>query len=1157
VLDGYSDQLNAERNSGVIKILPVRKRKRLVNKDALIIGSSISGLQAAIDLAEAGYHVHLVETSPFLGKHRPTSIPQHILNTRLLEITRHPNIRLWTNTRLSRLDGKAGDYRLELRCHPRYVDMAKCTACGDCIAVCPVTQTNPPPGVEARKVIFIDGQPGCAAIIKEGKAPCANTCPGGIHVQGYIALIAQGRFQEAIDLIREAIPFPAICGRVCTHPCEINCRRAEIDKPVAVRLLKRFVSDWELASHNETASEQKTTPMNPAQNGKCVAVIGAGPCGMVVAERLAHLGYRVTVFEKQPVIGGMMAVGIPEYRLPRQVIEREYQHILDLGITLQLNTTIGPGGDYTLDDLFDLGYEAICLTVGAHQSQTLNIPGEGLPGVVHGIELLKAINLSQNLVDTDPEFSAHYEAEVKRALRRSTDTRVAILGGGNTAMDASRALVRLGVKDVRILYRRTRAEMPAMPEEIEEAEQEGVKIDFLVAPERVLGDEANGVTGLECMRMTLGEPDASGRRRPVPIANSEYVVDLDLVVLAIGQNPDLGFLEDKDGIAITRDKRINVADVSFMTNRPGVFAAGDAVTRDKMVVIEAIGMGKQAAAAIDAYLRGQPLHETIVDARAMPTSRRVMTEPELAPCPRIAVPTIPLQQRLSSFAEVEIGYSIEQAMAEAQRCLACGPCSECMACVRVCKTGAIIHEQQETFVELNIGAILYSGEEPSLAFTSFRPQAEPEEGMMEIKGFYPMLSDSALSGSAAAVQVMLSLGSNWPLEDTLKSPLGAPLPPLGLAPIRVGVFICQCGDAISRIVDTQAVADQASILPEVIHTQVLPFSCSPEAAQTINTAIEAHQLNRVVLAACPCCSVDQVCYSCTYQRLRCKDNLGLFTHSAFRSAAQPVRFVCVNIREQCAWVHANDPRAATAKAAALVEASVARSIAAPPWALDAPYIERSALILGRGAAGSTCQTILNGLGIAARLIKNKPAKIQRLYGQYLVTLGNGSTGFYRSSGLVIAPRDAEEADQLAAAFGQEAHRPRLRQTWGGVETHRPGIYLCDPSQDPETTGAAAAARIAAWLGRIASRLPIASVVDPARCRACNTCVEICEFGAPGLIEIEGRRASWIDPTICTGCGVCAVHCSSGAITAGYSTDAQIDAMLGALLGDPLRHEEIL
>ena len=1118
-----------------------------MNKDVLIIGSSISGLQAALDLAEAGNKVHLVEASPFLGNHGAMATPRYLLNTRLLEITRHPNIRLWTNTRLNRLDGKAGDFRVELRCHPRYVDLAKCTACGDCINVCPVTLPVTTPDAKLHKAIFIDGQPGCAAIDKQGKAPCANTCPGGIHVQGYVALIAQGRFQEAIDLIREAIPFPAICGRVCTHPCEINCRRAEIDKPVAVRLLKRFVSDWELTAQNGRTPGQDTTPQTPPPDGKCVAVIGAGPSGMVVAERLARLGYRVTVFEKLPVIGGMMAVGIPQYRLPRQVIDREYQHILSLGISLRLNTTIGPGGDYTLDDLFAMGYEAICLTVGAHQSQNLNIPGEELSDVVHGINLLKAINLSQQLGDADQERAAEYEAEVKQALRRGPDTRVAVLGGGNTAMDVSRALVRLGVKEMRILYRRSRTEMPAMPEEIEEAEQEGVKIDFLVAPVRVLGDEESGVTGLECIRMKLGEPDSSGRRRPVPIANSEFVVDLDLVVLAIGQNPDLGFLGQNDNIAVTRDKRINVADVSFMTSRAGVFAAGDAVTRDKMVVIEAIGMGKQAAAAIDAYLSGQTLHETVVDARAMPTARRVMTEEELAPKPRLPVTTIPLQQRLSSFAEVETGFSAEQAIAEAQRCLVCGPCSECLACVHVCKAGAVSHEQQETFVELNVGAILYADNESSAALPSYPSPSRREALVRKGHGFYHVPPDSALFGSAAAARVMLALGSTEQDDVTVKSSRGVSSPALDSAPIRAGVFICQCGDAISRIVDTQAVADQAANLPDVIHTQVLPFSCSSEASQTINAAIETYKLNRVVLAACPCCSVDQVCYSCTYQRLRCKDNLGLFTHSLLRSAARPVRFVCVNIREQCAWVHANDPQAATAKAAALVAASVARSIAAPPWPMDAPHIERSALILGSGAAGRTCQSIFSGQGITIQLIQRTPTQIQRLNGQYQVTLDDGPSGLYRTSVLVLAPRNTDDAENLAAAFGKQEHRPRLLQTWGGVETHRPGVYLCNPLENPTTVGAAAAARAVAWLGRIASRLPVASVVDPARCRACNTCAEICEFGAPGLVETEGRRASWIDPTICTGCGVCAVHCSSGAITAGYSTDAQIDAMLGAIL----------
>ncbi len=477
---------------------------------------------------------------------------RHLLNARLLEVAKHPNVTVWTNTRVNRAEAVAdqtGRFQVELRQHPRYVDLTKCTACGDCIQVCPVTV----PGTDHKVIYRLEGaQPGCVAIDKLGKPPCSNTCPGGIHVQGYVALIAQGRFQEALDLIREAIPFPGICGRICTHPCEVNCRRAEVDSPVSIRALKRFVSDWELdrdspkrsgsrnirpGTRSQSKIQNPGAAVSGGENPKSdrVAVIGAGPAGMAVADRLARLGYQVTVFEKLPVIGGMMAVGIPEYRLPRDVIGREYRQIQDLGVEVRLNTTIGPGGDYTLDDLFATGYGAVCLAVGAHKSHDLRISGEALPGVIQGIELLKVISLSQQV--DDPES----QSTLKRLLRKGPKTRAIVLGGGNTAMDVSRSLRRLGLKDVRIYYRRTRAEMPALPEEIEGAEQEGVAVEYLVAPVRILGNATAGVTGLECVRMKLGEPDSSGRRRPVPIADSEFVVKVDLVALAIGQATQLDF----------------------------------------------------------------------------------------------------------------------------------------------------------------------------------------------------------------------------------------------------------------------------------------------------------------------------------------------------------------------------------------------------------------------------------------------------------------------------------------------------------------------------------------------------------------------------------------------------------------------------------------
>ncbi len=1159
-----------------------------MSKGALIIGGSVAGLQAALDLADSGINVHLVEPSAFLGANGAATVPAHLLNARLLEVAKHPNVTTWTNTRVNRAEAQSrpGRFHVELRQHPRYVDLRKCTACGDCVEVCPVTV----PGTGRTAIsLSAGGQPGCAAIDKLGKAPCANTCPGGIHVQGYVALIAQGRFQEAIDLIREAIPFPGICGRICTHPCEVNCRRAEVDQPVAIRLLKRFVSDWELENQVSGNQEPGTgspipDPRSPIPDSQRVAVVGAGPAGMTVADRLARLGYGVTVFEKLPVIGGMMAIGIPEYRLPRDVIAREYRHITDLGVEVRLDTAIGPDGAHTLDELFEMGYEAVCLAIGAHRSYTLRIPGEELPGVVQGIDLLQTISLSQQT--NDPE----YAADLERILHKGAATRVAVLGGGNTAMDVSRSLRRFGLEDVRILYRRTRAEMPADPEEIEDAEREGVHIQYLVSPVRILGDEEQGVTSLECQRMKLGEPDSSGRRRPVSIAGSEFVVDVDLVVLAIGQAPDLDALGDDHGLAITRHGRINVDGLSFMTSRPGVFAAGDAVTRDMgdtspQAVIEAIGMGKKAAAEIHAYLQGQQPHEVVVDAREVAIARREMSDEELAPKPRVPVPTISMERRLSSYAEVELGYTAKQAQKEAARCLVCGPCSECLACEQVCEPGAVIHEQHERIEALEVGAIIVSSDRCQVAsvkgqVSSVKCQVASDKCQVaSVKwqvtsgkdaplatsnlqlatsqdGVYRVEPDDPLAGSAAAARAMFDL-----FAERQPGPISArPGPADG--PACVGVFVCQCGDEIAGVVDTEALRDRAARWPDVVHADVLPFSCSPEAAETMNAAIAAHDLNRVVLAACSCCAIDQVCYSCTYQRVRCKENLGIFKfqvssnklHDALTPTCnlQLATFELVNIREQCAWAHADDPRAATAKATALTAAAVAKVRVPAPRPVEAQRLERSALVLGSGAAAATVREALARQGIAAQRLGGDAFQLEREEGRYVVSQNGGA---WRASALVLAPADEEEAERLLAGFGQNGHRPQVQAAWGGLDTHRPGIFLCPPAastDDALKVGAAASARVAAWLGRADARAaPVAAVVDPARCRACNTCVTVCEFGAPQLVGEEPGRASWIDPLICTGCGTCAAHCPSGAIVAGYSTDAQLERMLEQVLGTRL------
>ena len=1094
-----------------------------MSRGALIVGGSVAGLQAALDLADSGIEVHLVESSPFLGNGGTAAVPQHLLNARLLEISKHAHITVWTNTRVSRTDGESGRFHVELRQHPRYVDLSKCTACKDCLEVCPVTV----PGTNHKAIHLVEGaQPGCAVIEKLGKAPCANTCPGGIHVQGYIALIAQGRFREALDLIRQAIPFAGICGRICTHPCELNCRRAEVDEAVSIRLLKRFVSDWELQNPDE-ATEQTIPVLAP--DAKRVAVVGAGPAGMAVAETLVRKGFRVSVFEALPVVGGMMAVGIPSYRLPREVIRREIERIERLGVEINLNTPIGPEGKYTLDDLFDQGYEAIFIGVGAHESHALRIPGEHLRGVVSGIELLESINLSHQTDDP------RWQMKVLSYLLGGVATRVAIIGGGNTAMDVARSLKRLGVEDVRVLYRRTRSEMPAMPEEIDEAECEGIPIEFLVSPVRILGDERGRVVALECVRMKLGEPDHSGRRRPVPIAGSEFTLEVDMVVPAIGQAPDLSFLGEGHRFAITREGTFNIDAVSYMTNRPGVFAAGDAITQP-VSVIDAIGSAKQAAAGIEAYLRGVPAEEVPVSAREVPIARRKLLPEELTPKARHPSPTIPMTERLHSYAEVELGYDSETAMAEAQRCLMCGPCSECLACEAVCEPKAILHDQQEHFEELEVGAMIWadgaSDAESSLRLGIHGQRKDNGNGQ---EGIYHIRADDPLAGSAAAARAMMELFTERRAPAT-------PAPTTSVSgAARIGVFICQCNGQISEVVDTASLEAAAKLWKGVAYTQVLAQSCSPEAADAIYEAVAERNLNRVVLAACSCCAVDQVCYSCTYQRVRCKENL-LGRHF---DRGNPL-FEFVNIREQCAWAHDDDPAAATALASSMVAAAVAKtrlSVARPRVSLS---LEKTVLILGSSQAATVCQGALSVQRIQALRLRGMPREIRQTTGHFTAVLGQSA--LWKGSALVLAPRDDAEYSQIKSAFDTTGRQPRTQAEWGRIDTHRPGVFVCDPAVEPIMAGMAAAARAAAWLGH-EHPWPgvIACEVDPDRCRGCGDCEQVCEFGA---IQLQGEgddRVAWIDPLICQADGTCAIRCPAGAIKTGHPTSEQIEAMLEAIL----------
>ena len=651
----------------------------------MVVGSGIAGIQASLDLANSGMKVYLVENGISIGgvmaqldKTFPTNdCSACILSPKLVEVGRHPNVEIMTRRTVTAVDGKPGKFKVKLTRAPRFVDLSKCTGCGDCANVCPVTVSSDfNENLGQRKAIyrhFPQAIPSGFAIDKRGTAPCKAACPTHISVQGYIALIQQGKYKEALKLIKKDNPFPAVCGRVCNHPCEEACKRGSVDEPIDIMHLKRFVADLDLFD------ETKFMPEIKEKKGKKVAIVGAGPAGLTAAYYLAVEGYDVIVYEAAPIPGGWMTLGIPEYRLPRDIIGAEIKIIEDLGVKIQCNTRVGK--DITLDEL-KKNNDAVFIGCGTHISSKLDIPGEDLEGVVHGIDYLKRLNLGEKVYLGD---------------------RVAVIGGGNVAMDAVRMAVRHGSKDVFILYRRTRAEMPAASEEIEEAIEEGVKMNYLVAPLRVIGENGK-VKGIECQRMELGEPDASGRRRPVPVKGSEFVVECDAVVPAIGQAGDLDFITKASGVAVNKWNNIDVDPVTFQTNVAGIFAGGDIVTGPQTVV-KAVNAGKEAAISIDRYLKG----EDIAAGRSRNWKEGVADPGDVSSKPkakRVRMSHLDPKRRVTNFEEVIKGMSEEAAKLEASRCLSCGICCECYQCVQACIAKAVRHDDIEAQEEIEVGAVI-------------------------------------------------------------------------------------------------------------------------------------------------------------------------------------------------------------------------------------------------------------------------------------------------------------------------------------------------------------------------------------------------------------------------------------------------------------------
>jgi heterodisulfide reductase subunit A-like polyferredoxin len=654
----------------------------------MVVGGGITGMQSALDLANSGFKVYLVEKTTSIGgrmsqldKTFPTNdCSMCMISPKLIEVAKHRNIELITNAEVESLEGEEGNFTVNVLKKPRYIDIEKCSGCGDCVQACPVELKNEfEQGLSQRKAAskrYPQAIPGAFAITKGARPPCKLTCPAGCNGQGYIALCSKGKYLEAFNHIKQWIPLPASVGRICHHPCEQQCNRGQIDDPLGIAPLKAFIADIVREKRKEGSLPPEEKPkIDPAKSR--VAVIGSGPSGLACAYDLVKHGYPVTVFEAASRPGGQLQWAIPPYRLPKEFLAADIQEIIDLGVELKLNSPVKD--NFNLDTLKAQGFKAIYMAIGTQKSRGLDIPGTNLPGVFLALDFLKDVNSGKSF---------------------KLGKRVVVIGGGNVAMDAARTARRLGAEEVHTVCLESRPEMPAHTWEIEDAEAEGIQVHNSWGPKEMIGKDGR-LTSIEFMKCT-SVFDKDKRFNPTYDRNITTAIGCDAVIIAIGQATDLSILPKDSKIKTSRGGLILADPLTLATDEEGIFAGGDGVSGPKSAV-EAIAQGHEAAISIERYLSGLDLKKDRVKVKEEPAPIPEGVHPRLK---RVPVNTIPLERRISTFDEVALRYSEEQAKKEADRCLNCGLCSECLQCVAVCQAKAVDHTQKTEEVKINVGSVI-------------------------------------------------------------------------------------------------------------------------------------------------------------------------------------------------------------------------------------------------------------------------------------------------------------------------------------------------------------------------------------------------------------------------------------------------------------------
>lgn len=1112
-----------------------RPKDRL--QKVIVIGATPAGIAATNKLGELGLSVILVDSSadlnqkladdrwrlssgvPFNYAHRPG----------IMRILRNARIQCVLPARVETIKHNPQGFSVTLTREPTFVDSQRCTLCGRCAETCPVSEDNQGGALRFHGRFSLPGRP----VIDKRRAPlCRENCPLGVNAQGYVALAKAGRYAEALSLIRENNVLPGICGRICTHPCEDQCRRGELDEAVSIRAIKRFLSDWE--AKNDASVDP---PPAPFIRKESFAVIGSGPAGLSAAAQLARHGCRVTVFDRQPEAGGLLRYGIGAHRLPRQILNNELQYIQKMGVTFVLSHPVNLNDDLArLKEEFD----GIIVASGAWRDRTLGVTGEDLEGVQGCLDFLNRFHQGQI-----PHLNGH----------------AAVIGDGNAAFDLARTLVRLGTA-VTVVSWFEREKIPADAGEVSAAEEEGITILDRI---QVVGFESvNGrLTGLRGIPTAPGKTDANGIAWPVPVPNATPVtLDIDHAFVAIGQcapfvEPDT-LQTDARGF-ITVDER-------WRTGLPGVYGTGDAVTGPSSVVL-AMARGKAAAeqalrdickTAIPAFLR-RPMERDFPDIPADRTVQHRAPMPEMQPA-----------TRKRSDAEVALGLTESQVAYEAGRCLQCGVCADCMQCAEACdEIGAIRHQDCAQSLVEQAGVVIIADPEmaPAVRGDDILRAYGPVSAKTDVHAMI-------LRGFSAAAQAMVLLGGAGAMPKGRGVSFYQPDAALSEAD-RIGIFVCRCNNSLGWLDDMDGFVRELGGADGVVHAESVVAACVPDGAAGIIRTVRDKGITRIVLGACVCCSLNFVCSACTDQRSRLKHQL--FTATGISRSMVVTR----NIRGEALSLLSRDSLQALSKFKGLLRRSLNYTRRLKAFTTPSRNYNFAAAVIGRSQAALCSALTLARTGMDVFMFADQHGleaeidahpnihwfegavvkEISGTLGDFKLEVESGALRQSVHAGAVILG----EASRRRIGYVHQHGLPSRRiactlqnKTAVGTPFFYPGmtsisgLFLANPpgvAISNRQKGEAAAVLAAAVMPRGPRKSKgYTVVVDKQMCRGCGRCVEVCPYQAVSLHpHVNEAWHAIADEAFCKGCGNCISVCPSNAVDSPYRDQLFYEQMLEDIL----------